>query len=406
MAEDKRQEADTLETSNNSLQDFNWDNAGDFFNINPKGEEAENVTEVIKKEDDTDDTNIADNVDDDTPEGEDTSKGKKKKESDDEEQNVEGFFEDEKPNSTEEGEEGKGAKPGENDDKFYTTLASELKEKGIFQNVEIKEGEEIDEDKFFELQDSEIESRVEETFEAFFEELDDDGKAFLKHKKAGGSTQDFMQVYQNTISIDGVNLEEDKDQDLVLAHYMRTVDTMDEDEITDRIEWLKENGKKKAFAEKYFNKLKDIDTERKTALAERASQMSKQREESAKKFNEDLDKELNSTESVGSFSFGKVDKKGLMNFITKPTVKVGKNKYITEFQAELGEIFKGEGENKKKLLLLAKLVKSQFDVKDLIEETKTKVVKDAKSKLQQSRTGVRPSTSGGNNKKSLSDFNF
>ena len=40
MAEDKRQEADTLETSNNSLQDFNWDNAGDFFNINPKGEEA------------------------------------------------------------------------------------------------------------------------------------------------------------------------------------------------------------------------------------------------------------------------------------------------------------------------------------------------------------------------------
>jgi len=95
-----------------------------------------------------------------------------------------------------------------------------------------------------------------------------------------------------------------------------------------------------------------------------------------------------------------------MNFITKPTVKVGKNKYITEFQAELGEIFKGEGENKKKLLLLAKLVKSQFDVKDLIEETKTKVVKDAKSKLQQSRTGVRPSTSGGNNKKSLSDFNF
>ena len=168
-----------------------------------------------------------------------------------------------------------------------------MKEKGIFQNVEIKEGEEIDEDKFFELQDSEIESRVEETFEAFFEELDDDGKAFLKHKKAGGSTQDFMQVYQNTISIDGVNLEEDKDQDLVLAHYMRTVDTMDEDEITDRIEWLKENGKKKSFAEKYFNKLKDIDTERKTALAERASQMSKQREESAKKFNEDLDKELN-----------------------------------------------------------------------------------------------------------------
>lgn len=399
MAEDKRQEADTLETSNNSLQEFNWDDAGDFFNINPKGEEAEVVTSV-KKEDDTDETKIAD----DNPDGEDTSKGKEKKESDNEDKNVEGFFEEEKPNSTKEDEEVKDAKPGETDDKFYTTLASELKEKGIFQNVEIKEGEEIDEDKFFELQDSEIESRVEETFETFFEELDDDGKAFLKHKKAGGSTQDFMQVYQNTISIDGVNLDEDKDQDLVLTHYMRTVDAMDEDEISDRIEWLKENGKKKAFAEKYFNKLQDIDTERKTALAERVNQLSKQREDSAKKFNEDLNKELDSTESVGSFSFNKVDKKGLINFITKPIVKVGKNKYITEFQAELGEIFKGEGENKKKLLLLAKLVKTKFDVKDLIAETKTNVVKEAKSKLQQARTGVRPSSSGGANKKSLSDF--
>lgn len=401
MAEDKRQEADTLETSNKSLQEFNWDDAGDFFNINPKGEEAEDVTSSVKKEDDTDETNIAD---DDQPEGDDTSKGKEKKGSDNEDKNVEGFFEDEKPNSTKEGEEVKDAKPGETDDKFYTTLASELKEKGIFQNVEIKEGEEIDEDKFFELQDSEIESRVEETFEAFFEELDDEGKAFLKHKKAGGSTQDFIQVYGSSISIDGVNLEEDKDQDTVLTHYMRTVDAMDEEEISDRIEWLKENGKKKAFAEKYLNKLKEIDTERKTALTERANQMSKQREESAKKFNEDLDKELNSTESVGSFNFSKVDKKGLLNYITKPTVKVGKNKYITEFQAELGEIFKGEGENKKKLLLLAKLVKTQFDVKDLIAETKTNVVKDAKSKLQQSRTGVRPSSSGGTNKKSLSDF--
>lgn len=397
MAEDKRQDVDNIET----LQDFNWDNAGDFFNINPKGDETEEVVKSVKKEDDTDDTNVAD---DDSSEGEDASKGKEKKESDNEDdKNVEGFFEEEKPNSTKEGKED-DTKPGDVDDKFYTTLASELKEKGIFQNVEIKEGEEIDEDKFFELQDSEIESRVEETFEAFFEEMDEDGKAFLKFKKAGGSTQEFMQVYQNTFSIDGVNLDEDKEQDLILTHYMRTVDAMDEDEITDRIDWLKENGKKKAFAEKYLNKLKDIDTERKTAIATRAEQISKQKEKSSKKFNEDLDKELNSTQSVGSFNFEKVDKKGLMNFITKPTVKVGKNKYITEFQAELGEIFKGEGENRKKLLLLAKLVKTQFDVKDLIAETKTNVVKDAKSKLQGARTGVRPATSGGANRKSLSDF--
>lgn len=397
MTVDKRQEAETLENSK-SLQEFNWDNAGDFFNIGIESKDTEDVTQIIKKEDDTDDTNIAD---DDQAEDVDTSKGKEKEESENEDKNVEGFFEEEKPTSTK--EETKD-KTGETDDKFYTTLASELKEKGIFQNVEIKEGEEIDEDRFFELQDSEIESRVEETFEAFFEELDDEGKAFLKHKKAGGSTQDFINVYQNSISIDSINLDEEKEQDFVLSHYMRTIDAMDEDEISDRIEWLKESGKKKVFAEKYLNKLKDIDTERKTALAESTSKLAKLREESAKKYKEDLDKELNSIESVGNFSFNKVDKKDLLNYITKPSVKVGKNKYVTEFQAELGEIFKGEGENKKKLLLLAKLVKTQFDVKDLIAETKTKVVRDAKSKLQESRAGVRPSSSGGSSRKSLSDF--
>ena len=53
---------------------------------------------------------------------------------------------------------------------------------------------------------------------------------------------------------------------------------------------------------------------------------------------------------------------------------------------------------------MANLIKSDFDVKDLIEETKTKVVKEAKSKLQQAKTGVKPSTSGGYTKKSISDY--
>src|SRR5690606_12546908 len=99
-----------------------------------------------------------------------------------------------------------------------------------------------------------------------------------------------------------------------------------------------------------------------------------------------------------------VDKKELTNYITRPTVKVGKNRFITQFQADLGKIFSGKEDNKQSLLLLAKLVKTDFDIKDIVEKTKTKVTKEAKSKLQEARQAVKPASSVSPNKKSLADF--
>ncbi len=114
---------------------------------------------------------------------------------------------------------------------------------------------------------------------------------------------------------------------------------------------------------------------------------------------------LTKTEKVGEFSFTKTDQKELSGYVTKPSVKVGKNKYIPAFQADIATIFRGETpEAKQKLLLLAKLVKSNFDVSDMVTATKTKVTKETKSKLQQAKEGVKAATSGQYSKKSLGDF--
>lgn len=401
MAKENQQvEAETTEdVSTSSLQDFNWDETEDFFGIKPDSSEIEEVVKQVKTDDVNDDPEIEDELDD--ADKDKSDKPKKKDETDKEDS----FFEEQpKDDKSEEAEKSTETEEPNDDSKFYSTLAAELKEKGVFQNVELTEGEEIDEEKFFELQDAEIESRVEETFEAFFEELDEDAKAFLKFKKGGGNTQDFFQVYRESLSLDNIDLEGEDAQELIIKHYSSTMDSMDDEEISDRLEWLKENGKMKAYAEKYMNKLKELDRQKKESISKSVEAQAKQREEGAKKFNQDLQSELEKTEAVGSFNFSKVNKKELLDFMIKPSVKIGKNKYITHFQAELGNIFKGEGEDRKKLLLLAKLVKSDFDVKDLIEETKTKVVKEAKSKLQQAKIGVKPSTSGGYTKKSISDY--
>jgi hypothetical protein len=55
--------------------------------------------------------------------------------------------------------------------------------------------------------------------------------------------------------------------------------------------------------------------------------------------------------------------------------------------------------------LLAKLVESDFDTKDLVTKVESEVVSKVKSNLKNIKNGVKPSSSGQhNNKKSLSDF--
>lgn len=385
MEEKKLQEQETTE----SLQDFNWDDSEDFFGIPSKEEEVD--IKIESKTEEVEDEGIEEEVVEDKKNIE-----KKKEDKSETKEKVEEDFFDKEEDSPESGD----------DSNFYTTLATEMKEKGIFQNLELEEGEEIDEKRFFELQDAEIEARVEETFEAFGENMDEDGKAFLRFKQNGGNTQDFFKVYnsQNSFLLEDIDTRDEGDQDIIIKHYLRTVDSVEEDEIIDKIDWLGENGKKKAYAERYLKKLKETEEENKKNLALQVERASIQREENTKKFNAELQSELSKIDSVGSFSFNKVDKKDLVEYITKPSVKIGKNKFITPFQAELGEIFRAEGDKKQNLLLLAKLVKTNFDVKDLLESAKTKVVKEAKSKLQAAKEGVRASSTKNFRGKGISDY--
>lgn len=409
---------EATETQTGSLQDFSFDNDTWFG----QKEEIDATEQVLKEVKGTAKTVADDGEGGETKVEATNIKDTKTKEDEDEEEPT--FFGEEKPEDKpkeedEETEEEEGKDKGkkkekdegkdnpENDDKFFTTLAGELKEKGIFQNVELKEGEEITEEKFFELQDAEIEKRVEETFEAFFEELDEDAKNFLRFKKNGGKTADFFASHTASagIDLDNFDVENEAQRTQMLTHYLSTVEKLDAEDIKDRIEWLKEGGKEKTYATKYQKAMQATRDELKETIVKSQEEAAKQREAEVSNFNNSLNETLGKTETVGAFTFTKNDQKELGGYITKPTVKVGKNKYVPAFQAEIANIFRADSEeSKQKLLLLAKLVKSNFDVSDLVTETKTKVVKQAKSRLQEAKTGVKPSTSGNYTKKSLGDY--
>lgn len=407
--------------STGSLMDFQFDNDLEFFGVKATVDtDGQQVIKEVKEEKIVDDDDAPDEGVTTLDDGE-AKKGKPKGEGEEEEEEDVTFFDqnneeeeeetteldEEKPKKETPGKKKDEKEPEEVDDKqFFTTLVNEMKEKGIFQNIEVKENEEITEEKFLELQDAEIEARVNETFEAFAEEMDEDGKAFIKFKKDGGKTSDFFHIYSNrSFDIDQFDEDNEAHVNKVLKHYLTQVEKLDESDMNDRLEWLKEGGKEKAYAKKYFGIIENDRKTLKEKITKAQAEAAKEREDALKEFQTSFTEVLSKTESVGAFAITKTDQKELTSYVIKPTVKVGKNKYIPQFQKDIANIFKAETEeDKKKLLLLAKLVKTGFDVKDLVTQVETEVTKKAKSKLADAKRNIKPSSSGSAGKKSISDY--
>lgn len=449
MTAEKNEASETSTTS--SLKDFSLDDGPDFFGIKTGGSSTNTLIEQVKHaglegfdediEDDGTPTNLEE-LDKKTPAKEPEieagrkpikkvetkrpvveeeeeevklKKGKAKPEVDPEEEIEEEevkFFEDETTKKVvakkKEEEEIKGESevitPDPED--YFTNLASDLKDRGIFANVELKEDEKIDEDKFFELHDAEIEARVDETIDALFEDFDQEGKDFIKFKKnGGGSTLDFMNQYFTPFTMETLDEENSEQRQKVIKHYLTTVEKVDSEDLEDRMAFIKEGGKEKAIATKYFNKLNDLREANKKTVLESAAAKRQQEQENAKNFAEGLVSVAATTENVGMFPISKIEQKELPVYITKPNVKVGKNKYIPAFSSELGRILRAETpKDQQDLLVLAKLIKNKFKIDDLKVKTETTVTKEAKSRIAAAKSGVKAHSSGDTNKKALSDY--
>lgn len=376
------------------LTNFQWDDEKNFFGITsldaPSEEETteeEVVEEEVVEEKEKKPKKKTTETSTEEPEEEEKEGDNPKKKN----QNKEVPF-----SQTEEAEE-----ETEEDEEFFTNLTVDLKERGILKNVEVKKGEKVTEDQFFDLQDAEIESRVEEAIGAFMEEVSDDGKAFLKYIKAGGKANDFFrQMADVTMPYDEIDFTKESDQDEFLAWYYKNVEGMDQDDITDKLEWLKEAGgdKKKKYAEKYFNKVSNIEKQRKDALVKAKEKQNQARIDAYNEFSSQVTETLQQVDEVSGIAFTAKDKKELAKFITKSTNDLG----ISDLYYAVKKLHSEK--DKSKLLLLAKLIKSDFDFTDLVKEARTQTAKQIKSNLNSQKNGSRPTASGNTRDRSLADY--
>lgn len=286
---------------------------------------------------------------------------------------------------------------------FFTTLAKTLTEKGIFQNVEIKDGDIIDGEKLIELQDQEIEARLEETFESFFQEMDEDGIAFLKYKKAGGDTRTFLNAYSQSLELPTSDLSTEEGQEKMLRYYYKNIEKLDAEDVDDRIEWAKEGKKMEKLSLKYSKTVTEMEQQRRDQVLLETQEAERAAADSRKEFETSLVKTLQAAEEIEGVPVTKEDKASLGTYLSKPVVKIGKNKYITGMQADIQKIW--QDKDRSKLLLLAKFVKAGLKLEGVEKKAVTKKVAEVKKAVftQRNTAGV-SGGSGEGERKSLADY--
>lgn len=277
-------------------------------------------------------------------------------------------------------------------------VASFLKEKG-FLNFELEEGEELDDDKASTLIEEKFESSVEEKVNDLIKDLPDSVKNLIKFVSNGGSENEYFSSMQNkgatTISKD-LDLEDEKNQELVVRYKLQAQGE-DEEDINTQIEFLKEKGKLEDTANKHFNKIiEDLDKEAE-ALVERQKKAKKEAKENQIKFKKEISTILEEKKEIKNLKFSDQDKKELPDYISNQSVELNDGRSITPFYHDLFETLK----DKDKTLLLAKLIKSDFDFSQIEKQAKTKQAKEVEDNLQRNQTSV---SKGSSQPKRLTDY--
>jgi len=382
MSKEKQQEGETVESQTNLLDNFAWDSEDSFFGIKTETTEQqqEQFIEEVKK-----------------PAVETKKPEDIKPEEEEKEEEEEEFFDASKSEKIKDVETEDKL---DEDEEFYSSLSTELKEKGVFQFATLPEDGKISEEKFFELQEEEVEARTDQAIQDFIAEMnDEDGGAFIKFKRAGGKTSDFFKFYSQTSAVPEVDTDTEAGQDAILKHWYKTVENLDDDDIEDKLDWLKESGKKQKYAEKYNTK---ITADKKAAtdqLLKDQLDAQKQREDDKKAFISSLRTTANTIENVNGFVFNKKNADEYIDYVTKPLVKLKGNQYLTGFQAELSRVLREEPD---KLLILAKLLKNKFDTSDMVISKETEAAKKIKSNLENKKSKL--ASASQTKKRSLTDY--
>ena len=227
-----------------------------------------------------------------------------------------------------------------------------------------------------------MEDKVEARIEEVMQDLPDVVKEMVNFTVNGGDPYLLLgKLAQNQAT--GVTKDTDMTQEanqiLVMKEALKE-QGIDEELIETQIEFYKESGKLEGLASKAFDKLVSKSEAEAKKAAEEQLKQKKALIERQKTFKKDLGAHLAENKEMKGFKFSIKDKRDLPSYIAESNVAMSDGRKVTGLQADLHEAL----QDKEKTLLLAKLLRSDFDMKDLITKAETAATKKIKDGLKPS----------------------
>jgi hypothetical protein len=304
-----------------------------------------------------------------------------------------------------EDDEGEPAKEGEPASVVSpkTTLAF-LKERGLV-DYELEEGQELSDDDADNLLEDSWEKSVEAEVEATIKDLPDELKQLIKFASKGGDVGQLLgKMVQHATS--GINKNSDiSNEDVqVLAVTMDLRNQgYDQEYIDDQIEFLKEKDKLEGIAKKSFDKIVTEQEAETAGQVQRQKEVLEYRKKQAREYKTNITTHINSLDEMGGLPISKQDKTILPTYISEPTVELQDGRVVSEMQADLFKVMA----DKDKIVLLAKLLKSDFDFSAIERKKQSQAARGIRDEVQRVDKTQRVSNTGGGqkpNKKAIWDM--
>jgi len=374
---------DTLHMDN--LDGFNWD---------AEVEEVDFFGEVTKRPEEVD----KDKDKEGEPSKSDDKKPGKDQEEDDEDKDApdpfKGFENGEESDEIIKTEKVKTGDKDEEDEEGKTVVAdldsqslavlSFLKGENALEitDEELKDIEGLDEEDRKEVLKDYFQQAVEDRFAESIQDLPETVKNIVKYVAKGGDLGTFLSTMMNSSSglSETLDIAEEGNQELVVRNGLQE-EGYDSDYIDSQIDYLKDSGKLQVTAEKRFEKWTKTREEAQKKEVARVEAQKKQQREAQITFKRELAEQVKSNEEVKGFKLSKKDVSEIPDYISSQSVKLEDGRAISPFYRDLNKAM----QDKDKLVLLAKLLRDDFDFTPLQKNIDTKRTKELKNNLQRQK---------------------
>jgi|694.fasta_scaffold22472_12 hypothetical protein len=279
-----------------------------------------------------------------------------------------------------------------------------LKEKGLV-DYELEDGVELTEEDAEHLLEDSWEKALELEVEATIKDLPQDIKDLVKFASKGGNVGELLgKMIQHATS--GITKDSDIDNEdvQVLAVTMDLKSQgYDQEYIDSQIEFLKEKDKLEGIAKKSYDKIIEAQENETAGQVQRQKDIAESRKKQAREYKTNITSHINSLNETGGLPLSKQDKTSLPTYISEPNVELQDGRFVSEMQADLFKVMA----DKDKIVLLAKLLKTDFDFSAIERKKQTQAARGVREAVERvDRKELSNSESGGHksNKKALWDM--